>query len=65
MISIPLQKGTKTILRLRELGMEKSYINITTGGNEICKVAVYEDQLNINRKLKMLASVLISLKCIG
>ena len=55
MISNPLPKGTKTTLRRREWGMERSYI--TTRGNEICTGALYEDQLNINRKLKILASV--------
>ena len=63
MISNPLPKGTKTTLRRREWGMERSYI--TTRGNEICTAALYEEKLNINRKLKILASVLISLKEIG
>ena len=63
MISNPLPKGTKTTLRRREWGMERSYITIK--GNEICTGALYEDQVNINRKLKILASVLISLKEIG
>ena len=63
MISIPLPKGTKTTLRLREWGMERSHI--TARGNEICTAALYEDQLNINRQLKRLVSVLISLKYIG
>ena len=63
MISNPLPKGTKTTIRRREWGMERTYI--TTRGNEIYTGALYEDQLNINRKLKILASVLISLKEIG
>ena len=63
MISIPLQKGSKGTLRRREWGMERSHI--TARGNEICTAASYENQLNINRKFKILTSDLISLGYIG
>ena len=64
MICIPLPKGTKTTLRLRDWGIERSHI--TTMGNEICTAAPYENQLkNINRKFKILTSALISLGYIG
>jgi len=39
--------------------MERSHI--TARGNEICTAASYENQLNINRKFKILTSDLISL----
>ena len=63
MISIPVPKGNKTTLRRREWGMERSHI--TARGNEICTAAPYENQLNINRKFKILTSDLISLGYIG
>ena len=63
MISIPLQKCSQTTLRRREWGMERSHI--TTRGNEICTAAPYENQVNINRKFKILTSDLISLGYIG
>ena len=63
MISTPLPKGTKTNLRSRDWGMERSHI--TTRGNEICTAAPYEIQRNINRKFKILTSALINLGYIG
>ena len=63
MISIPLQKGSKTTLRRREWGMERSHI--TARGNEICTAAPYETQRKINRKFKILTSDLIDLGYIG
>ena len=62
MISIPLQKGSKTTLRRREWGMERSHI--TARGNEICTAALYE-KLVINRKFKILKSNLLYLGYIG
>ena len=62
MISIPLQKGSKTTLRRREWGMERSHT--TARGNEICTAAPYENQ-EINHKFKILTSDLISLGYIG
>ena len=59
MTSIPLPKGTKATLRRREWGMERSHI--TARENEICTAASYENQLNINRKFKILTSDLISI----
>ena len=63
MISTPLPKGSKTTLRRRDWGMERSHI--TTRGNEICTAAPYEIQQSINRKFKILTSDLISLGYIG
>ena len=63
MISIPLQKGTKTILRRRDWGMERAHI--TARGNEVCTAAPYEIQRNIKHKFKILTSDLIALGYIG
>ena len=63
MISTPLPKGSKTTLRRRDWGIERSHI--TTTGNEICTAAPYETQRKINRKFKILTSDLISLGYIG
>ena len=62
MISTPLPKGSKTTLRRRDWGMERSHI--TARGNEICTAAPYEKQL-INHKFKILTSDLIGLGYIG
>ena len=59
MVSIPLPKGTKANLRLRDWGVERSHI--TTRGNEICTPAPYEYSTKINRKFKILTSSLIDL----
>ena len=59
MISPPLPKGTKTILRRRSWGMERAHI--TTTGNEICTPAPYENSSKINHKFKILTSNLIDL----
>ena len=59
MISIPLAKGTKVILRRRDWGIERSHI--TAKGNEICTPAPYENSTKINRKFKILTSSLIEL----
>ena len=58
MISTPLPKGTKAILRRRDWGMERSHI--PARGNEICTAAPYENTV-INHKFKILTSDLISL----
>ena len=63
MISIPLPKGTKTNLRQRNWGMERSYK--TPEGNEICTPALFESSTKINRKFKILTSDLIDLGYIG
>ena len=49
MISIPLAKGTRVNLRLRDWGIERSHI--TARGNEICTPAPYESSIKVNRKL--------------
>ena len=59
MISIPLAKGTKVNLRLRDWGIERSHI--TAKGNEICTPAPYESSIKVNRKFKILTSSLIDL----
>ena len=63
MISFPVPKGAKAILRRRDWGMERSYI--TTKGNEICTAAQYESQPKSNRKFKILTSDLIELGYLG
>ena len=63
MISTPLPKGTKVILRRRSWGMERSHI--TTMGNEICTPAPYQKSSKINQKFKILTSDLIDLGYIG
>ena len=63
MISIPLKKGTKTKLQLRDWGIERSYI--TPSGNEICTPAPFEGSTKINRKFKILTSDLIALGYVG
>jgi len=59
MISIPLPKGTKVNLRLRDWGIERSHRTPT--GNEICTPAPYENSIKVNRKFKILTSSLIDL----
>ena len=63
MISIPLRKGTKSSLRLRDWGMERSHI--TTSGNEICTPAPYEKLKQVNSKFKILTTDLIKLGYLG
>ncbi len=58
MVSIPLAKGTKAILRMRNWGFERSYI--TPAGNEICTPAPFEE-LKEMRQFKILSSELIDL----
>ena len=58
MVSIPLLKGTKAILRIRNWGIERSYI--TPAGNEICTPAPFEELKEI-RQFKILSSELIDL----
>ncbi len=41
MVSISLQKGSKTTLRPRDWEMERSHI--TARGNEVCTAAPYEN----------------------
>ena len=59
MISIPLTKGTKTNLRTRCWGIERSHI--TPEGNEICTPAPFDNSTRINRRFKILTSDLIDL----
>ena len=59
MISIPIPKGTKTNLRRRDWGIERSYI--TSAGNEICTPAPFQGSTKRNRKFKILTSALIAL----
>ena len=59
MISTPLPKGTKTNLRLKSWGMERSHI--ITIGNEICTTAPYQNSIKINQNIKILTSDLIDL----
>ena len=63
MISSPLPKGTKTNLRLRSWGMERSHM--TTMGNEICTPAPFQNSIMVNRNFKILTSDLIDLGYIG
>ncbi len=63
MISLPLPKGTKTTLRHRNWGIERSYN--TSQGNEICTPAPFESSTKVNRKFKILTSDLINLGYIG
>ena len=63
MISIPLEKGTRSKLRRRDWGIERSHI--TSRGNEICTPAPYEKTRIINRKFKILTSALIDLGYVG
>ena len=63
MISTPLPKGSQATLLRRDWGMERSHK--TTRGNEICTAAPYENQINTNRKFKILTSALISLGYVG
>ena len=63
MISIPLPKGTKSNLQLRDWGIERSYI--TSRGNQISTAAPYENSTIIKRKFKILTSDLINLGYIG
>tara|TARA_Y100001968_G_scaffold40974_1_gene31063 strand:- start:452 stop:658 length:207 start_codon:yes stop_codon:yes gene_type:complete len=63
MISTPLPKGTKSNLRLRDWGIERSYT--TARGNQICTAAPYENSTLIKRKFKILTSDLINLGYIG
>ena len=63
MISIPLKKGTKAKLQLRDWGIERSYI--TPSGNEICTPAPFEGSTERNRKFKILTSNLIDLGYVG
>ena len=58
MVSIPLLKGTKTCLRRRHWGIERSHI--TSAGNEICTPAPFEG-LKEMREFKVLTSALIDL----
>ena len=62
MISIPLPKGTKANLILRDWGIERSHI--TPRGNEISTPAPYENSIKVNRKFKILTSSLIDLEYI-
>ena len=59
MIAMPLPKGTKTNLRQRDWGIERSYT--TPIGNEICTPAPFEKSTKKNRKFKILTSKLIDL----
>ena len=63
MISSPLPKGTKTNLRLRSWGMERSHI--TSKGNEVCTPAPYQNSIKVNNNFKILTSELIDLGYIG
>ena len=63
MISTPLSKGTKTNLRLRSWGMERSHI--TTMGNEICTPAPFQNSIKVNHNFKILTSDLIDLGYVG
>ena len=63
MISSPLPKGTKTNLRLRSWGMERSHI--TSMGNEVCTPAPYQNSIKVNHNFKILTSDLIDLGYIG
>ena len=63
MISIPLPKGTKSNLRRRDWGIERSYI--TPKGNEICTPAPYEKLTMTNRKFKITTTDLIDLGYVG
>ena len=63
MISTPLPKGTKSTLRQRSWGIERSHI--TTMGNEICTPAPYQNSIKINDKFKILTPDLISLGYVG
>ena len=63
MISIPLRKGTKSKLQLRDWGIERSYI--TPLGNEICTPAPFEGSTKRNRKFRILTSNLIALGYVG
>ena len=63
MVSIPLKKGTKAKLQLRDWGIERSYI--TPSGNEICTPAPFEGSTERNRKFKILTSNLIDLGYVG
>ncbi len=58
MVSIPLEKGTKASLQLRDWGIERSHI--TSAGNEICTPAPFEG-LKERKKFKVLSSSLIDL----
>ena len=59
MISLPLPKGTKTNLRQRNCGIQRSYN--TLQGNEICTPAPLESSTKMNRKFKILTADLIDL----
>ena len=59
MVSIPLAKGTKTSLRRRDWGIERSHI--TPAGNEICTPAPFEGLKENAREFKLLSSALIDL----
>ena len=61
MISIPLKKGTKAKLQLRDWGIERSYI--TPSGNEICKPAPFEELTKIYRKFIRAMKTPLSQKC--
>ena len=63
MISIPLPKGTQSNLRIRDWGIERSYI--TPKGNEICTPAPYEKLTRTNRKFKITTIDLIDLGYVG
>ena len=63
MVSNPLPKGTKVILRRRSWGMERSHI--TTMGNEICTPAPYQNSSKIKHRFKIMTSDLIDLGYIG
>ena len=63
MISIPLPKGTKSNLRRRDWGIERSYT--TSKGNEICTPAPYEKLTMTNRKFKITTTDLIDLGYVG
>ena len=63
MISIPLPKGTQSILRRRDWGIERAYT--TPEGNEICTPAPYEKSTRTNRKFKITTTDLIDLGYLG
>tara|TARA_B100000579_G_C22319977_1_gene615592 strand:- start:178 stop:369 length:192 start_codon:yes stop_codon:yes gene_type:complete len=63
MVSTPLPKGTKPILRRRSWGIERSHI--TSMGNEIFTPAPFEGANIINRKFKIFKSDLIDLGYLG
>ncbi len=63
MISIPLPKGTKSNLRRRDWGIERSYTMPI--GNDICTPAPYKKSTITNRKFKITTTDLIDLGYVG